>query len=37
MDAERFLPSFFFVHFVAFVVKHLLAAGGCPKWIRWLA
>ena len=29
--AELFLPSFFFVLFVAFVVKHLVAAEGCPR------
>ena len=31
MVAERFLPSFFFVLFVAFVVKYLVAAIGCPR------
>ena len=29
--AERFLPIFFFVPFVAFVVILLVAAGGCAK------
>ncbi len=28
MRAKRFLLSFFFVPFVAFVVKHLIAANG---------
>ncbi len=28
---ERFLPPFFFVLFVAFVVKNLVAAAGCSK------
>ncbi len=31
MVAKRFLPSFFFVLFVAFVVKNLVAAGGCLR------
>ncbi len=31
MRTERFLLSFFFVPFVAFVVKHLIAANGSSK------
>ena len=31
MSAERLLLSFFFVLFVAFVVKHLVATNGCSK------
>ena len=34
MRAERLLLSFFFVLFVAFVVKHLVSANGCFKKSR---
>ena len=33
MKAEHFLLSFFFVLFVAFVVKYLAAANGCSKFV----
>ena len=32
MVAKRFLPSFFFVLFGAFVVKHWVASMGCPSF-----